>query len=522
MKVILSGYNVDTEVLKQLKEGTHDGSDNVTPEVISAAYAQISRDPKAVNELRDKSREKIKAARRSNRNIVFKMSHHSVAEHATLNYDIIGISRLAIEALEAHRLCSFTEKSQRYITLDGDFVMPNEFTSDEKNLFTELTKEQNNFYHQLLPKLMKYQFETNPDLVEIADEKQVQGVSDKNNREKNTLEGWAKEDARYVLNLATEGQLGFTANARNLEHVIRDFKYHHLAEVREIGEKLYQEAKEVVPSLIIMADEGAFKETQGTSLQEDFLKNGRKDMVEATSLLIEKVSDLFNYDDPLLEDFDEISMEPVPKGYVDRLIISALIANNSSLSIEEADLLYSHIDDDTKVAYLKDGLQNLGKFDSMPREFEMADLTFEVVMSSSCYAQMKRHRMCTLLPGEYNTDLGVTIPESIKAVGKETNFRNIIDQTEQFVDFINENHPETPELSDYCLTNAHQRRVIVKTNIRELYHFSRMREDGHAQWDIRYKANKMINLAKEVAPLTTMFMGGKDQFDRVREEIYKK
>jgi thymidylate synthase ThyX len=49
-----------------------------------------------------------------------------------------------------------------------------------------------------------------------------------------------------------------------------------------------------------------------------------------------------------------------------------------------------------------------------------------------------------------------------------------------------------------------------------------MREDAHAQWDIRYKANKMVNLAKEVAPLTTMFMGGKHEFDNIRKEIYKK
>ena len=40
-----------------------------------------------------------------------------------LVFDILGCSRLAIEALEWHRLCSYTEKSQRYITLDGDFVV---------------------------------------------------------------------------------------------------------------------------------------------------------------------------------------------------------------------------------------------------------------------------------------------------------------------------------------------------------------------------------------------------------------
>ena len=52
------------------------------------------------------------------------MGHHSVAEHAVFNFDVIGISRLAMEELEKFRLCSYTEKSQRYITLDKDFVLP--------------------------------------------------------------------------------------------------------------------------------------------------------------------------------------------------------------------------------------------------------------------------------------------------------------------------------------------------------------------------------------------------------------
>ena len=516
MKVILSGYNVDTTVLEQLKKGTHDGSDNITPEVISAAYARISRDPRSVDELRAESRDKIKAARKSNKNIVFQMSHHSVAEHATLNYDVIGISRLAIEALEAHRLCSFTEKSQRYITLDGDFVMPKEFTSEEKELFTTLTEQHNNFYHLLLPKLMEYQKETNPDLAKIADEKQKKGKSDKNNREKNTLEGWAKEDARYILSLATEGQLGFTANALNLEHTLRHFKHHPLAEVREIGERLYQEAKEVVPSLIIMADEGAFKETTGTSLEETFLEFGEKNIVDATRKII---SESFL---PAVDN-NEIFLQPVfPEDGIDKKIMSTLISNNSNLNLVEAEYLYTNLNEEKKKEYIKNCLQNLGKFDALPREFETADLTFEVVMSSSCYAQMKRHRMCTLLPGNYDINLGVTIPESVKAVGEELQFKHVINRTEQFANLIHRNHPECPEIGDYCLTNAHQRKVIVKTNIRELHHFSRMREDAHAQWDIRYKANKMIEMAKEVAPLTTMFMGGKHEFDKVREGIYRK
>ena len=48
------------------------------------------------------------------------------------------------------------------------------------------------------------------------------------------LDGWAKEDARYVVSLATEAQLGITLNARNLEFLIRRFESKKLAELREI------------------------------------------------------------------------------------------------------------------------------------------------------------------------------------------------------------------------------------------------------------------------------------------------
>ena len=38
---------------------------------------------------------------------------------------------------------------------------------------------------------------------------------------KSLLEGWAKEDARYAISMATETQLGMTINARNLELMLR-------------------------------------------------------------------------------------------------------------------------------------------------------------------------------------------------------------------------------------------------------------------------------------------------------------
>ena len=126
MKVVLAGYNVDRDVLDELKRLAGPERLDVTPETLSASYARISRDPRPADELRRAARKEVEKARRSNQTIIFKMGHHSVAEHAVFNFDVVGPSRLAIEELERFRLASFTEKSQRYITLGDDFVVPDE------------------------------------------------------------------------------------------------------------------------------------------------------------------------------------------------------------------------------------------------------------------------------------------------------------------------------------------------------------------------------------------------------------
>lgn len=125
MKINLAGYNLDSDVIEELK-ALSPGRLDATPETLSASYARISRDSRSIDELRKAARLEVESARKSNKTIIFKMGHHSVAEHAVFNFDIIGVSRLAMEYLERFRLCSFTEKSQRYITLGGEYTVPEE------------------------------------------------------------------------------------------------------------------------------------------------------------------------------------------------------------------------------------------------------------------------------------------------------------------------------------------------------------------------------------------------------------
>jgi thymidylate synthase ThyX len=56
------------------------------------------------------------------------------------------------------------------------------------------------------------------------------------------------------------------------------------------------------------------------------------------------------------------------------------------------------------------------------------------------------------------------------------------------------------QAADYILTNSHCRAVVMKMNLREFYHFVRLRSDEHTQWDIRSLSHQLLQKVKEIMP----------------------
>ncbi len=417
MKVILAGFNTDRD------------APVATPETISAAYARISRDPAPVDELRRESAREVESARESNRRIVFDYGHGSVAEHAVFNFDVIGISRLAVEALQSFRLASFTEKSQRYVRMGEDWHLP-VGTADE-GLFTGTVKNLFAAYGKLLKGFAGAGFDRST----------------------------AREDARYLLPLATTSQMGMTVNARELEHMIRRLRAHPLEEVRALAEALYSAVEPVAPSLLL------FTSPSG------------------------------------MDGFAHVQPDPVPGNDVELLecdgderVASWLERIHGPLPRRELfDIVY----------------RSLGVHDAVPRAWELFRSDFSLMLSATAYAQLKRHRMCTQLVSSYSTSLGITVPQSVRDAGFEPMFRDAVLSAGEAADRLG---------TGYLLTNAHRRQVIVSMNGREFYHFCRLRDDAHAQWDIRAIAGKMLELASEKAPLTLEKACGKSRWCGVGEK----
>ncbi len=485
MKVILAGFNVDTTVLNELEKSVGKRED-ITPEVLSAAYARISRDPRPVDEIRKDARSEVERSRKSNSTIIFKMGHHSVAEHAVFNLDVIGVSRYAMEELEKFRLCSYTEKSQRYITLDKDHVIPAEIKdTDLEKKFVSMIKEQNKAYFEFFEKLKEYVFKKYSCL-----------AADPKNH--NLLEGWAKEDARYITALATESQAGQTINARNLELLLRRFASHPLDEVRKLGRAIYEQIHEVAPSIVIFheandRDRNTYPELQ--KLARELIK-GASPKPAASSQEIQLV-------------------EYTADG--DALVAAALLHSGSGLTYAKCKDLIGNFSQETKARIFKAAWKNMQFYDTMLREFEYVNLTFNVVLSAACFGQLKRHRMSTITAQNYDPSLGLTVPESIKEIGEDKKFLEIAEKSSEVYEEINKRFSLA---APYILTNAHRKRVLMRLNARELYHVSRLREDAHAQWDIQNVSRSMIDQAKKIMPLTFALAGGKDRYNDIYQNIF--
>jgi len=519
LDIRLAGYNVDADSIAEINKivRSKDFSDNnyqrliflldtLTPETISAAYARISRSPKTIPELRKQSVEDIAESRKTNKTVIFGMGHKSVAEHSQFNFDVMNVSRLAVEKIEEKRLCGYTEKSQRYVTLDGDFLVPKEIIQAGPKIaerFIDLvTNVQNKFYFDNLKALQEWH--AKQDYHELF---AALGIFDKKDRQAATIEGLGKEDARYTLPMATLAQLGMTISARNLEVLITSLRSSNVAEFQDIGEALFKPVDGFAPSVI--------KYTEPT----DYFAKTRpelKSLIEEIIWAHEEQISKFSINES--KNSGEKNVLILNGLDVDSSIIAGLIFSSSSLSYQTAYFLAEQLLGPSEQKRIFDkSVKYKTKHDPMLREYELGDRVAEITLSSSAFAQLKRHRMNTLIAQDYDPTLGFTVPESIIAIGKEKEFEEIMGMTNEFYYDLKGN-PKTANVADYILTNAHRRRVLLDANNRQVYAIAMERENLPAQWDIRRIIKEYVAEMKKTNR-TLELACGKHDYDKVKARI---
>lgn len=132
---------------------------------------------------------------------LYRNGHHSVFEHIYFTFKIRGISRACSHQLVRHRMCSFTQRSQRYCDEDGfEYVTPH--TIDEGRFANDM-EDIKDWY-------IEYQSKNIPN-----------------------------EDARYILPNACATSLYLSCNLRELIHIANERLCSRAQwEIRELVQKM--------------------------------------------------------------------------------------------------------------------------------------------------------------------------------------------------------------------------------------------------------------------------------------------
>lgn len=473
MKVTLAGATLDRRFWKD--------DPSATPETISAAYARISHSPRTIGELRELSSREVEKARRSNENIVYRMGHSSIAEHAVFNIDIEDASRLLVEFLEHHRLASFTERSQRYVFFgDKTFIIPDEVKGTPfKRKAEDLEGRKFDLYNKL--------------------------VNDRSLREE--YGDKLLEQARYVLGLTCPTDIGFTVNARELEYIIAQGASHELSEVRELSKALLKATASLAPSLIKYT-EGNDHVRRTTASIRDWIQDNAEDILSEESS---------SYHTHVSGQEDICCERPTSLDDPESEIAASLIFENSDMTFKECRCLAREMTDDQLIDLFTPIFRNYPVHSSLPRAFEMMDLTFDFKISASAFAQLKRHRMSTLMVQDYDPDSWFTPAVFLEDPDDTREYLQLMRESSDLFKSIKEG--SGADVGAYFLTNAHEREVVFKTNLRELYHFVRLRSDAHAQEEIRSISDRIVRTMKEHFPVVTALLCGKDSHSGESQRI---
>jgi len=164
---------------------------------------------------------------------LMKMGHMSPVEHVSFTFAIEGISRACSHQLVRHRLASFSQQSQRYVSeAEGfDYVIPPTIRSDRamKKAFVKYMEQMQVAYNHLR---------------EALNESGVKGEA-------------ANQDARFALPNAAETKIMVTMNARELLHFFRVRCCNRAQwEIRAMAELMLKRAKKAAPVIFAQAGPG--------------------------------------------------------------------------------------------------------------------------------------------------------------------------------------------------------------------------------------------------------------------------
>ncbi len=460
--------------------------------------------------------------------VLIEYGDDSVAELGEAQIAIEGLSNIAVKKIEDRRIgLSYLEKSSRYVAWDKKEKGKYRFYRDPeimKSRFADMYEETCNFSFDVYSKnidpminyvrekypIEKYSFKDSTDGKEksLSKLKNEGDVKSANMIYKGSTKAKALDILRGLLPASTLTNVGITGNGRAFEYLLTVLGSSELREERDLASKIKKELDTTIKSFVGRADD-----KYGKAFQK-YLRDIKN---KSKSISVKELKSK-----PITGSMTKIVDYESEKTSMDKIITSLLYEQSPSIS-------YQNILDQVKKFSKEKKIKIIDEFVKLrtnrrhrpSRAFENVYYTFDLCNNFGMFRDFHRHRVLTLERQLLTTDHGYDIPNEIKILGIEKDFKNCMNKTKETFEKIRKKYPEQGQ---YIVNFAYNYPYFMKFNLREACHLIELRTvpQGHA--DYRRVAQHMFKQINKIHPNLSRIMKFVDlkEYDLERFESEKR
>jgi len=460
--------------------------------------------------------------------VLLEYGDDSVAELGEAQIAIEGLSNIAVKKIEDRRIgLSYLEKSSRYVTWNKKENGKYRFYRDEKIMNSKFANEYEDscnlsfetyskniepmieYIREKYP-IEKYTFKDSTDKKEklFSKLKNEGDIKSANMIYKGSTKAKALDILRGLLPSATLTNVGITGNGRAFEYLLTILGSSELEEEQKLASKIKKELDTTIKSFVRRADD-----KYGKAFQK-YLKDVKK---KSKSITLKQIKS-----NPKIGTITKIVDYETEKSALDNIITAIMYEQSPSTS-------YQNILQQVKKMTMTKKIQIINEFAKIrtnrrhrpSRAFENTYYTFDLCNNFGMFRDFHRHRALTLERQLLTTDHGYVLPNEIKILGLEKDFKECMNNTKNTFEKIRKKFPEQ---SQYVVNFAYNYPYFMKLNLREACHLIELRTIPQGHIDYRRVAQSMFNQINKVHPNLSKIMKFVDlkEYDLERFESEKR
>ena len=460
--------------------------------------------------------------------VLLEYGDDSVAELGEAQIAVEGLSNIAVKKIEDRRIgLSYLEKSSRYVAWNKKENGKYRFYRDEKivnSKFADLYEETCNFSFDVYSKniepmvnyvrekypIEKYSFKDSKDNKEklFSKLKIDADIKSANMIYRGSTKAKALDILRGLLPASTLTNVGITGNGRAFEYLLTVLGSSELKEEQDLASEIKKELDTTIKSFVRRADD-----KYGKAFQK-YLKDVKNKTKKITAKKIK--SKPVKGTSTKLVDFES------EKNSIDKIITSIMYEQSPSTSYQNILQQVKKISKQEKIKIIKEFTKIRTNRRHRPsRAFENVYYTFDLCNNFGMFRDFHRHRALTLERQLLTTDHGYNMPNEIKILGIEKDFKDCMNKTKDTFEKIRKKYPEQ---SQYVVNFAYNYPYFMKFNLREACHLIELRTVPQGHVDYRKVAQQMFKQINKVHPILSEIMKFVDmkEYDLERFESEKR